>query len=201
MSSYPPAGQGAGPNSGRGRGSAQGAGPKGGRRGLPPAPHLRPPTTRGLRRPRGSGAGGEAWVPAALMADGVGASWAGAGGVWEFVSEGLGAADSMHRAGCVGAREAVGLCLCGEALVCAVSARVVPGTGGFRGWTPPGGPPAVLWPSVKWPRQSAGVTQPRGGRWAMEGHYTPQRPLVKLRQAGASCRWSSGNLEQNGDSD
>lgn len=59
-----------------------------------------------------------------------------------------------------------GLVLCGEALVCAVSARVVPGTGGFRGWTPP----AVLRPSVKWPRQSAGVSQPRGGGWALEGH-------------------------------
>lgn len=44
-------------------------------------------------RPGGSGAGGEAWAPAALMADGVGAIWAGAGGVWEFVSEGVGAAD------------------------------------------------------------------------------------------------------------
>ena len=65
------------------------------------------------------------------------------------------------------AREAVGLCLCGETLVCAISVRVVPGTGGFRGWTPPGGPPAVLRPSVKGPRQSAGWLNPEveGGRW------------------------------------
>ena len=93
MSSHPPAGPGAGPRRGRGWGSALGAGPKSGRRGQPRVPHLHPQTTGGLGRPQGSGAGGEAWAPAALMADGVGASWVGAGGVWEFVSEGLGAAD------------------------------------------------------------------------------------------------------------